>query len=124
MWRITSNALLKKEEKVLGGDPCDQEKAACGNMIDEARVNALCEQLEQLGKRSMIPDEVEATLKELHSLLGPQAYGKIRDLRKLLSNVRIKDVSAGKVEVYRNTTALSRMAHIMNLGVYCAGMED
>jgi hypothetical protein len=48
-------------------------------MVDEARVNALCE---KLGKGSMMPDEVEATLNELHELLGAAAYGKVNAFKK------------------------------------------
>lgn len=81
------------------------------NPIDEQLVESLCREVEDFNKT---PDEKNPLLSNIDSLLGPPAYERTRKLRRLFSMQRIPDVSAWRVEVYRNTRGLSMMAHIQN----------
>jgi hypothetical protein len=59
-------------------------------------------------------EKVEAALKELELLIGEEARSKTENLRRLLSQKRCKDVSAWKVEIYKNLSALGMIAHGRN----------
>jgi hypothetical protein len=93
-------------------------------VVDQERVDALCKFIETKYDVPFHEEEIEATLKELELLIGSEARSKTQNLRRLLSQRRIKDLRAWKTEIYRNTQALGNIAHGRNEGAKYLAEEE